>query len=132
MAKVRVAAFSISIDGYGAGPSQSLEQPRGVGGMDLHRWVFSTRTFQALHGERGTGATGADDDLAASSVANLGAWILGRNTFGPVHGPRPNLDWQGWWGDEPPYHCPVFVFTRHVATELATDVVSSRATASGT
>jgi dihydrofolate reductase len=118
MSKVRVAAFTVSLDGYGAGPGQSLEQPLGVGGMELHAWLLPTRTFQRLHGEGKTGTTGTDDDFAASSFANVGAWILGRNMFGPVRGPWRDLTWQGWWGDEPPYRCPVFVLTHHARPAL--------------
>jgi dihydrofolate reductase len=119
MSKLRVHAFSVSIDGYGAGPSQSLDQPLGVGGMALHEWVFATRTFQAMHGEGGAhGATGVDDDFAARGFENIGGWILGRNMFGPVRGPWPDETWQGWWGDEPPYHAPVFVLTHHARAPL--------------
>jgi dihydrofolate reductase len=113
MSKLRVQGFSISLDGYGAGPGQSLENPLGMGGMALHKWVLPTRTFQKmLFGKEG-GTTGADDDFAARGIANLGAWILGRNMFGPVRGPWPDEAWKGWWGDNPPYHVPVFVLTRH-------------------
>lgn len=112
MAKVSVKAFSISIDGYGAGPRQSLENPLGVGGLALHEWAFATRTFQHMFGREG-GATGIDDEFAARSFENVGAWILGRNMFGPVRGPWPDESWKGWWGDTPPYHVPVFVLTHH-------------------
>jgi dihydrofolate reductase len=113
MSKLRVQGFSISLDGYGAGPGQSLENPLGMGGMALHKWVLPTRTFQKmLFGKEG-GTTGADDDFAARGIANLGAWILGRNMFGPVRGPWPDEVWTGWWGDNPPYHVPVFVLTHH-------------------
>ena len=113
MPKLRVQGFSISLDGYGAGPGQSLENPLGVGGMALHQWVLPTRTFQTmLFGKEG-GTTGLDDDFAARGIANLGAWILGRNMFGPVRGPWPDDTWKGWWGDNPPYHVPVFVLTHH-------------------
>jgi len=113
MPKLRVQGFSISLDGYGAGPEQSLENPLGVGGMALHQWVFPTRTLQKmLFGKEG-GTTGPDDDFAARGIANLGAWILGRNMFGPVRGPWPDDSWKGWWGDNPPYHVPVFVLTHH-------------------
>jgi len=110
MSKLRVASFSISIDGYGAGPNQSLENPLGVGGMELHQWLFPTNTFQREHGT-GKGTTGIDDDWAARSFMNIGAWILGRNMFGPIRGPWPDEKWKGWWGDNPPYHMPVFVLT---------------------
>jgi dihydrofolate reductase len=113
MSKLRVQGFSISLDGYGAGPGQSLENPLGVGGMALHQWVFPTRTLQKmLFGKEG-GTTGTDDDFAARGIANLGAWILGRNMFGPVRGPWPDDTWKGWWGDNPPYHVPVFVLTHY-------------------
>lgn len=95
MSKVRVASFSVSIDGFGAGPDQSLQDPLGVGGMELHQWVFPTATFQRMHGE-GNGTTGVDDEFAARGFHNLGAWILGRNMFGPVRGPWPDLSWKGW------------------------------------
>jgi len=112
MSKVRVAAFSISLDGYGAGPDQSLQDPLGRGGEEVHNWMFPTRTFQALYG-RGEGTTGVDDDFAARSFEKLGAWIMGRNMFGPVRGDWPDDSWKGWWGDNPPYHVPVFVLTHH-------------------
>ena len=112
MAKVKVSAFSISIDGFGAGPRQSLENPLGVGGPALHDWAWATRTFQRIHGGDG-GETGIDDDFAARSFENVGAWILGRNMFGPLRGPWPDESWKGWWGDTPPFHVPVFVLTHH-------------------
>jgi dihydrofolate reductase len=112
MTRLRVQSFSISLDGYGAGPDQDLENPLGVGGMALHEWFFPTRTFQRMHGD-GNGSTGIDDDFAARGFANIGAWILGRNMFGPVRGPWPDDNWKGWWGDTPPYHTPVFVLTHH-------------------
>ncbi len=112
MTQVRVNAFSISLDGYGAGPDQSLDHPLGRGGKRLHEWAFATRTFQRMFGQEG-GATGVDDGFAARSFDNLGAWILGRNMFGPVRGPWPDESWRGWWGEEPPYHVPVFVLTHH-------------------
>ena len=112
MSKLKVSAFSLSIDGYGAGPLQSLEHPLGVGGLALHEWAFATRTFQRMFGND-AGATGIDDDFAVRSFENVGAWILGRNMFGPVRGPWPDETWKGWWGDNPPYHVPVFVLTHH-------------------
>ena len=112
MSKLKVLAFSISIDGFGAGPDQSLQNPLGVGGLALHEWAFPTKTFQRMHGQ-GEGTSGIDEDFAARSFVNVGAWILGRNMFGPVRGPWPNEEWKGWWGDEPPYHVPVFVLTHH-------------------
>jgi len=112
-----VASFGVSIDGFGAGPRQSLEHPLGVGGPSMMEWVFPTRTFQRMHGS-GDGTTGVDDDFAARGFVNLGAWILGRNMFGPVRGPWPDESWKGWWGDEPPYHVPVFVLTHHPRAPL--------------
>lgn len=112
MSTVRVAAFSVSIDGYGAGPDQALAHPLGIGAESLHDWMVSTRTFQRMVGGE-DGTTGADDDWAARSMAGMGAWIMGRNMFGPVRGPWPDYAWKGWWGDNPPYHVPVFVLTHH-------------------
>ena len=112
MTRVRVNCFSLSLDGHGAGPDQSLDDPLGVGGMMLHQWSHGTRTFQAMVGEEG-GATGLDDDYSARGIANLGAWILGRNMFGPIRGDWPDDNWKGWWGPNPPYHVPVFVLTHH-------------------
>jgi dihydrofolate reductase len=112
MSRLRVNAFSISLDGYGAGPDQSLEHPLGKGGPRLHEWFYPTRTFQRMFGND-EGATGIDDDFAARGMANLGAWILGRNMFGPIRGEWPDENWKGWWGDVPPYHTPVFVLTHH-------------------
>jgi dihydrofolate reductase len=112
MPKVRVHAFTISLDGYGAGPDQGLKTPLGVGGEALHGWFIPTRTFQKTFGREG-GETGIDDDFAARGMENLGAWILGRNMFGPVRGPWPDESWKGWWGDNPPYHVSVFVLTHH-------------------
>lgn len=112
MPKLRVNAFSISIDGFGAGPDQSLEHPLGQGGEALHEWFVPTRGFKRVYGEEG-GSTGIDDDFGAPSMENLGAWIMGRNMFGPVRGAWPDFEWKGWWGEEPPYHCPVFVLTHH-------------------
>jgi len=120
MSKLRVNSFAVSIDGYGAGPSQSLENPLGIGGVALHEWVFATRTFRQMFGQEG-GATGVDDDFAARGFANVGAWILGRNMFGPVRGPWPDDRWKGWWGDTPPYHVPVFVLTHHPRAPIAMD-----------
>ncbi len=117
MSKVRVAAFSVSIDGFGAGPRQSLQAPLGVGAEGLHGWFRPTRTFQQMLGGEG-GSTGTDDRFAKRSFENVGAWILGRNMFGPVRGPWPDDSWKGWWGDNPPYHVPVFVLTRHARPPL--------------
>jgi dihydrofolate reductase len=118
MTKLKVAAFAISIDGYGAGPDQSLENPLGVGGPGLHEWFYPTRTFQRNVGKKEGGTTGPDDDLAARSFDNLGAWIMGRNMFGPVRGPWPDDSWKGWWGSNPPYHVPVYVLTHHAREPL--------------
>lgn len=119
MTRVRVDGFTLSLDGYGAGPSQGIDNPLGLGGADLHQWLVPTRTFQrALFGKIG-GTTGVDDDFAAHGFENVGAWILGRNMFGPIRGPWPDLSWKGWWGDNPPYHVPVFVLTHHARPPLA-------------
>ena len=118
MAKVRVASFSVSMDGFGAGPAQSLEHPLGRGGEALHGWVFPTRTFQRMLFGKESGTTGPDDVFAASGFDNVGAWILGRNMFGPVRGPWPDDEWKGWWGANPPYHVPVFVLTHHARAPL--------------
>jgi dihydrofolate reductase len=112
MGQVRVESFAISLDGYGAGPDQDINNGLGVGGEDLHQWFIPTRTFQRTHGA-GDGTTGVDDDFAARGFRNIGAWILGRNMFGPIRGPWPDSNWKGWWGDNPPYHVPVFVLTHH-------------------
>ena len=116
--RLRVAGFAISIDGFGAGPGQDLENPLGVGGPELFDWAFATRTFRSMHGEEG-GDTGVDDDFAKRSFEGIGAWILGRNMFGPVRGPWPDEAWRGWWGEEPPYRVPVFVLTHHPRAPLA-------------
>jgi dihydrofolate reductase len=120
MPKLRVHAFSISLDGYGAGPKQDRDDPLGVGGEALHEWVVATRTFRQMSGKEG-GTTGVDDDFAARGFNNIGAWIMGRNMFGPVRGHWPDDTWKGWWGDNPPYHCPVFVLTSHPRTSIAMD-----------
>lgn len=117
MSLLRVACFSLSFDGFGAGPGQSLEQPMGMGGEGLHPWFRGTQTFRRMLGQDG-GSTGADDAYARRGFENVGAWILGRNMFGPVRGPWPDDSWQGWWGDEPPYHCDVFVLTHHARAPL--------------
>jgi dihydrofolate reductase len=118
MAKLRVSTFSISIDGFGAGPDQDLEHPLGVGGPELFDWFFHTRAFRRMHGGE-DGETGVDNDLAEDGLAGIGAWILGRNMFGPVRGQWPDESWKGWWGEEPPYHTPVFVLTHHPRPPLA-------------
>jgi dihydrofolate reductase len=112
MSRLRVDGFSMSVDGFAAGPHQSMENPLGVGGESLHTWLVGTRTFKHVHGKEG-GATGVDDDFAARIFLNVGAWIMGRNMFGPVRGEWGDSDWRGWWGPEPPYHAPVFVLTHH-------------------
>src|SRR5262245_35512767 len=112
MPKLRVHCFAISLDGYGAGPDQSLDNPLGAGGVALHEWFYPTRTFQKMLGKEG-GTTGIDDGFAARGFDNIGAWIMGRNMFGPVRGPWRDDTWKGWWGDNPPYHCPAFVLTNH-------------------
>jgi dihydrofolate reductase len=112
MPKVRVNSFSVALDGYAAGPNQSFENPLGIGGPELFQWFFSTRTWRQMHGHEG-GATGPDNDWAQRGMENVGAWILGRNMFGPVRGPWPDDSWKGWWGEEPPYHVPTFVLTHH-------------------
>jgi dihydrofolate reductase len=118
MTRVRVESFTISLDGFGAGPNQDLNNPLGVGGTDLHQWLFPTRTFQRiLFGAEG-GTTGVDDDFATRGFTNVGAWILGRNMFGPVRGDWPDLNWKGWWGDSPPYHVPTFILTHHAREPL--------------
>jgi dihydrofolate reductase len=118
MGKVRVAAFSISIDGYGAGPRQDLQNPLGVRGMELHQWVFPTETFRTtVLGQQG-GTRGVDDGMAREAMVGLGAWILGRNMFSPGRGPWDE-NWKGWWGENPPYHVPVFVLTHHPRPPLA-------------
>ena len=118
MSKLRVRSFSISLDGYGAGPDQSLENPLGLRGPELFEWFFASRTWRAMQGLDG-GETGIDDGIAEAGMSGLGAWILGRNMFGPVRGPWPDDSWKGWWGDEPPYHVPVFVLTHHARAPLA-------------
>ena len=112
MAKVRVAGFSVSVDGYGAGPEQSLQDPLGKRGEELHRWLIATRTFKLMFGQDG-GSEGIDNDYARRSMEGFGAFILGRNMFGPVRGEWPDDQWKGWWGDNPPYHAPTFVLTHH-------------------
>ncbi len=118
MTRLRVESFSISIDGYGAGPGQDLENPLGRGGPGLHEWAWATRTFHRVHGKEG-GETGTDEGFAARGFENIGAWILGRNMFGPVRGAWPDERWTGWWGDSPPYHTPVFVLTHHARAPLS-------------
>ena len=111
MTMVRVESLTVSLDGYIAGPDQSLENPLGIGGTELHTWAFSTRTFQEKVLGSDGGATGIDDEIAARGFSNIGAWILGRNMFGPIRGPWQDVEWKGWWGDSPPYHVPAFILT---------------------
>jgi dihydrofolate reductase len=112
MSKVRVAGFGVSIDGFSAGTEQSLNDPLGKRGPEIFQWFFPTRTFRAMHGMEG-GTTGIDDEFARRSFENIGAYILGRNMFGPIRGLWPDESWKGWWGDDPPYHTPVFVLTHY-------------------
>lgn len=118
MTKLRVESFTISIDGFSAGPNQSLESPLGIGGPALHGWAFPTRTFQTHLFGKPDGETGVDEDFAARGFHNVGAWIMGRNMFGPVRGPWLDESWRGWWGDNPVYHKPVFVLTHHPRAPL--------------
>jgi dihydrofolate reductase len=113
MSKLRVNAFTISLDGFGAGPDQGVDAPLGTGGEKLHQWFVPTRTFQRMVLGKEEGLTGLDDDFAARGFEDVGAWILGRNMFGPVRGPWSDASWRGWWGENPPYHVPVFVLTHH-------------------
>jgi dihydrofolate reductase len=112
MTKVRVAGFSVSIDGFGAGPEQSLTDPLGKRGSELHQWFFGTKMFRAMTGEGG-GSDGVDEDYATRAMAGFGAFILGRNMFGPIRGDWPDESWKGWWGDNPPYRAPTFILTHH-------------------
>ncbi len=117
MPKLRVQSFAISLDGYGAGPNQDLQHPLGVNGPELMEWFFRTRVWQRMHGQDG-GETGVDNSMAERGFTGIGAWILGRNMFGPIRGPWPDDSWKGWWGDEPPYHTPVFVLTHHARAPI--------------
>jgi dihydrofolate reductase len=112
MGRVRVAGFSVSLDGFGAGPEQSLQDPLGKRGTELHRWLVGTKTFNAMFGSDG-GSEGVDDNFAHRSMDGFGAFILGRNMFGPVRGEWPDDSWKGWWGENPPYHAPTFILTHH-------------------
>ena len=116
--KVRVAAFAVTLDGFSAGPDQSLENPLGVNGPEMMGWFFPTKLFRQMHGDGKDGETGVDNQMAERSFVNVGSWILGRNMFGPVRGPWPDESWKGWWGDEPPYHVPTFVLTHHARKPL--------------
>ena len=118
MSELKVKCFTVSLDGFGAGPNQTLQAPMGEGVDGLHQWFRATRTFQRMMGDESLGADGPDEDFAARGFANVGAWILGRNMFGPVRGEWPAESWDGWWGDEPPYHVPVFVLTHHPRAPL--------------
>lgn len=118
MSRVLVRSFGVSLDGFAAGPDQSLEHPLGVRGVELVDWFFPTRVWQRMQGQ-GEGETGVDNRIAELGFAEVGAWILGRNMFGPVRGPWPDESWRGWWGEEPPYHVPVFVLTHHARAPLA-------------
>ena len=117
MSKLRVLNFSISIDGYSAGPSQDLQNPLGLRGTELMEWVFPTQAFKRMHGQDG-GETGIDNNLTEQGFSGIGAWILGRNMFGPIRGPWPDEAWRGWWGEEPPYHVPVYVLTHYPRAPL--------------
>jgi dihydrofolate reductase len=117
VSKLRVLSFAISIDGFGAGPNQDLQNPLGVRGPELMEWLFKTRLFQKVHGQS-DGETGVDNRIAEQGFAGIGAWIIGRNMFGPVRGAWPDESWRGWWGEEPPYHTPVFVLTNHQRAPL--------------
>jgi dihydrofolate reductase len=117
MSQVKVRAFSVSLDGFGAGPGQDRDNPIGVRGLELMAWMQKTAVFRKTH-QLAEGSQGVDNDFAAQSFANVGAWILGRNMFGPIRGPWQNDSWKGWWGDEPPYHVPVFVLTHHARAPL--------------
>lgn len=126
ISRVRVESFSISLDGYGAGPDQSVDNPLGIGGEELHNWFLPTRTFRAMHRSfdpragqgQVDGTTGLDDDFAQRGFRNIGAWIIGRNMFGPIRGSWPDMNWKGWWGSNPPYHVPVYVLTHHARPPL--------------
>lgn len=121
MSKLRVEGFSVSLDGFAAGPNQSLEAPLGVGGELLHGWLFPTLTLQSRLFGASDGETGVDDDFAARGFDNIGAWIMGRNMFGPIRGPWPDDAWKGWWGDNPVYHMPVFILTHHARESIVMD-----------
>jgi dihydrofolate reductase len=112
VSKLRVHTFAISIDGYGAGPDHGMKNPLGAGGEELHQWMFPTRTFRQMGRQEG-GETGINDEMVARGFENIGAWIMGRNMFGPIRGEWPDENWKGWWGKNPPYHCPVFVLTHY-------------------
>ncbi|HEY1725224.1 MAG TPA: dihydrofolate reductase family protein [Steroidobacteraceae bacterium] len=118
MTRLRVHSFALSLDGYSAGPNQDLQNPIGVGGLALMDWFFQTRVWRKMHGHGDDGDTGIDNGFAELGFQGIGAWILGRNMFGPIRGPWPDESWKGWWGEEPPYHVPVFVLTHHARATL--------------
>jgi dihydrofolate reductase len=123
MSKLRVQSFSVSVDGYGAGPRQERDNPLGVGGEELHNWLVATRMFKRMYpppepGGQQEGTTGVDDDFARRGFENIGAWIMGRNMFGPIRGAWPDDAWKGWWGNNPPYHVPVYVLTYHARKSI--------------
>jgi dihydrofolate reductase len=120
MARIRVAGFGVSLDGFAAGTEQSLDHPLGKRGPELFQWYFPTRTFREMHGESG-GDAGSDDEFARRSMDGFGAFILGRNMFGPIRGEWPDEQWKGWWGDNPPYHAPTFVLTHHPRASIEMD-----------
>ena len=117
MQKLRVANFTISVDGFGAGPEQDINNPLGVGGTNLHQWFYPTDVFQKMHDGK-PGEKGKDNDYAARGFENVGAWIMGRNMFGPIRGNWPDENWKGWWDENPPYHCPVYVLTNHARKSI--------------
>lgn len=117
MSKIKVAGFTVSLDGFGAGPDQSIKEPLGIRGEELHTWMVTTKMFHQMTG-KDDGTEGVDNDFAEKSMENIGAWIMGRNMFGPVRGPWPDNTWKGWWGENPPYHVPVFVLTHHAREPL--------------
>lgn len=121
MSKLRVHCFSISLDGFGAGPNQDINNPLGIGGEDLHQWIFPTRAFQKMQGKAEGGTTGIDNDFAERGFDRIGSWILGRNMFGPSRGAWPDDNWKGWWGDDPPYHTQVFVLTHYPRASVQMD-----------
>jgi dihydrofolate reductase len=121
VSKLRVHCFGVSVDGFGAGPNQDINNPLGIGGEDLHQWFIATRAFQRMHSGKDEGTTGIDNDFAERGVERIGAWILGRNMFGPIRGAWPDDKWKGWWGDDPPYHTSVFVLTHYPRASIEMD-----------
>jgi dihydrofolate reductase len=118
MSRVVVKSFAMSLDGFGAGPRQDMQNPLGMRGFELMQWYFPTKSFRDMHGDKAGGETGTDNRMAETGFDNIGAWVLGRNMFGPVRGPWPDDEWKGWWGEEPPYHVPAFVLTHHARKPL--------------